>query len=50
MSWTGSTAPASLGGYRQSETTIIVPVQLDGREIARSTATYMGEEMAFEVM
>ena len=50
MSWTGSTAPASMGGYRQTEATIIVPVQLDGREIARTTATYMGEEMAFEVM
>lgn len=50
MSWTGETAPATLGGYRQTETTIIVPVQLDGREIARTTATYMGEEMAFEVM
>ena len=49
-SWTGGAAPASLGGYRQTETTIIVPVQLDGREIARTTASYMGEEMAFEVM
>ena len=49
ISWTGSTAPGAAGGGR-TETTIIVPVQLDGREIARSTATYMGEEMAFEVM
>ena len=50
MSWVGGTAPGVSGGYRQTETTIIVPVQLDGREIARTTATYMGEEMAFEVM
>lgn len=49
ISWTGSTAPGA-AGRSQTETTIIVPVQLDGREIARSTATYMGEEMAFEVM
>ena len=48
IDWTGGTAPG--GGRYQTETTIIVPVQLDGREIARSTATYMGEEMAFEVM
>jgi hypothetical protein len=49
IDWTGGTAPGA-GGRYQTETTIIVPVQLDGREIARSTATYMGEEMAFEVM
>ena len=28
--------------------TIVVPVSLDGREVARVTAPYMGEQLAWE--
>lgn len=46
-----STPPAISGrGAGRTETLIIVPVQIDGREVARQTAVYMGEEMEFGVM
>lgn len=34
----------------QLRATIVVPLSIDGREMARATAEYMGEEMDFEVM
>ena len=37
-------------GSAQLQATLEVPVYLDGREIARGTAHYMGEQMDFEVM
>ena len=40
----------TLRGSAQLQATLEVPVYLDGREIARSTAHYMGEQMEFEVM
>ena len=42
-------APTLLGNA-QLQATLEIPVYLDGREIARSTAHYMGEQMEFEVM
>lgn len=41
---------SALRGSAQLQATLEVPVYLDGREIARSTAHYMGEQMEFEVM
>lgn len=38
------------GGTAQLRASIEVPVYLDGREIARGTAQYMGEQMDFEVI
>lgn len=38
------------GGTAQLRASIEVPVYLDGREIARGTARYMGEQMDFEVI
>lgn len=48
-SYTGRAAPASVGGGPggSREMTIVVPVEIDGREIARATAQTMGEEMMF---
>lgn len=40
----------TLRGSAQLQATLEVPVYLDGREIARGTARYMGEQMDFEVM
>ena len=40
----------TLRGSAQLQATLEVPVYLDGREIARSTAHYTGEQMEFEVM
>ncbi|MBQ4565541.1 MAG: phage tail tape measure protein [Oscillospiraceae bacterium] len=51
MRYVGAGAPAIAGGGAvQIRAVIDVPVQVDGREIARATAVYMGEEMEFEVM
>ena len=48
-SYTGRAAPSSVGGGPggSREMTIVVPVEIDGREIARATAQTMGEEMMF---
>lgn len=48
-SYAGAAAPASVGGgpAGAQEMTIIVPVEVDGRELARVTAQAMGEEMMF---
>lgn len=51
MRYVGVGAPSVAGrGSVQLRATIAVPVYVDGREIARSTAEYMGEEMEFGVM
>lgn len=51
LRYVGAGAPAIAGGGAvQIRAVIDVPVQVDGREIARATAVYMGEEMEFEVM
>lgn len=51
LRYVGAGAPAIAGGGAvQIRAVIDVPVQVDGREIARATAEYMGEEMEFEVM
>lgn len=42
--------PAAINSTAQLQAQIEVPVYLDGREIARSTARYVGEQMDFEVM
>lgn len=44
--------PAAVGrtGGAQISATITVPLAIDGREFARATAEYVGEEMEFEVM
>lgn len=44
--------PAAVGrtGGAQISTIITVPLAIDGREFARATAEYIGEEMDFEVM
>lgn len=49
VSYSGPAAPASVGGgpAGAQEMTIIVPVEVDGRELARVTAQTMGEEMMF---
>lgn len=47
-SYTGSVAPAAVGGGPAgAQMTIVVPVEIDGRELARVTAQAMGEEMMF---
>ena len=46
---TGSPAIARSGGI-QICATFAVPLEIDGREFARATAEYNGEEMEFEVM
>ncbi len=48
-SYTGSVAPAAVGGgpAGAQQMTIVVPVEIDGREMARVTAQAMGEEMMF---
>jgi TP901 family phage tail tape measure protein len=48
-SYTGSVAPAAVGGgpTGAQQMTIVVPVEIDGRELARVTAQAMGEEMMF---
>jgi len=51
MATVGVGAPSIAGRSSvQIHATIAVPVQVDGREFARVTAEYMGEEMEFEVM
>lgn len=40
----------TVGGSAQMQATITVPVSIDGREVAKATASYMGEEMEFEVL
>ena len=51
MQAVGVGAPSITGkGSVQIRATIAVPVSVDGREFARATAEYMGEEMEFEVM
>ena len=44
--------PAAVGrtGAAQISAIIAVPLSIDGREFARATAEYVGEEMEFEVM
>ena len=51
MAYVGAGAPgiARSGGI-QLRATIAVPLEIDGREFARATAEYNGEEMEFEVM
>lgn len=48
-SYSRSTAPASIGSTpdEHRQMTIVVPLEIDGREIARATAQTMGEEMMF---
>ncbi len=47
----GAGAPAiARGGGIQIRATFAVPLEIDGREFARATAEYNGEEMEFEVM
>lgn len=48
-SYAGAAAPASVGGAPagSQQMTIVVPVEIDGRELARVTAQTMGEEMMF---
>lgn len=44
----GATAPAIAGrGAIQLQARIEVPVEVDGREVARATAVYMGEELYY---
>lgn len=48
---TGTSVPAAArGGSVQLNAVIRVPLDIDGREFARATAEYIGEEMDFEVM
>lgn len=48
-SFSGPTAPAAVGGAPagSQQMTIVIPVEVDGRELARVTAQAMGEEMMF---
>ncbi len=48
-SYSGPAAPAAVGGgpAEAKTVTVVVPVELDGRELARVTAQTMGEEMLF---
>lgn len=48
-SYSGPAAPASVGGGPgdNRQLTVVVPVEVDGRELARVTAQAMGEEMMF---
>lgn len=51
MAYTGSGAPAiARGGGVQLRAVIAVPLEIDGREFARATAEYNGEEMEWGVM
>ena len=50
MAYSGAAQSSADSNAAKMCTTIEVPVNLDGREIARSTAHYMGEQMEFEVM
>lgn len=51
MTYIGAGAPGiTRGGGIQLRATIAVPLEIDGREFARATAEYNGEEMEFEVM
>lgn len=49
-SYSGPAAPAAVGGGPDGarQITVVVPVELDGRELARATAQTMGEEMLFD--
>ena len=49
-SYSGSAAPSAVGGGPggNRQITVVVPVEVDGRELARATATAMGEEMLFD--
>lgn len=49
VSYTSSTAPAATGGGASGgRATIIVPLTVDGREFARATVEYVGEELDFD--
>lgn len=48
--WQSLGQPPAHRSIAQLQAAVEVPVYLDGREIARSTAHYMGEQMEFEVM
>lgn len=51
MAYLGAGAPAiARGGGIQLRATIAVPLEIDGRELARATAEYNGEEMEWGVM
>lgn len=51
MAYIGAGAPAiARGGGIQLRATIAVPLEIDGREFARATAEYNGEEMEWGVM
>lgn len=51
MAYIGAGAPAiARGGGVQLRATIAVPLEIDGREFARATAEYNGEEMEWGVM
>lgn len=51
MAYIGAGAPAiARGGGIQLRATIAVPLEIDGRELARATAEYNGEEMEWVVM
>lgn len=51
MAYVGAGAPSiTRGGGIQIRATIAVPLEIDGREFARATAEYNGEEMEFGVM
>ena len=39
---------ANIGMTATAGTTIEVPVSIDGREVARASAWYMGEQLAWE--
>lgn len=49
-SYAGPVAPAAVGGGPGGarQVTVVVPVEVDGRELARVTAKTMGEEMLFD--
>ncbi len=47
----GAGLPSSVGGGSvRLQASVYVPLEIDGREFARATAEYMGEEMEFEVI
>lgn len=51
MAYLGAGSPAiARGGGIQLRATIAVPLEIDGREFARATAEYNGEEMEWGVM
>lgn len=48
MDTMGVGAPAIAGPYNaQLRVQIAVPIDIDGREVAKATAEYMGEEMSW---